>query len=415
MPNSHAENSFNRLCDLVIITLVAVLFTFSPNATSIFLPVEILFLSTFGVRFLIKKSKLSLYTVWSLGLVLIAFISTTYAPDKNAAVRIAVSVIQVAVFGNLVVPYFRDDKRNIQVFLYACMIGAIGLGVRLWFSAPFSQLIAGRLGGTIDINENQVGFFFAIAFLVAFYYGIVEKKVWFIPISFIFAVVSLFSGSKKVVIVILIGLFLFLLLTRKPTFASFSVLILFIGAGIGLLVLSFTWQPLYVVLGSRIEPLLGLLFGGTMDESTSIRWNMMQTGLAMFLENPLMGSGLGAFANAYEYQTYSHNNYIEILVSLGLVGFIWIYGSLLWVLLKSVKVYFSAHRTNLSILAITLLLVLFADDIARVRFYSETSHLFYALCYAAALNHSPQTGIDIPTLLRKVWQWLKHPRVSYKG
>ena len=338
MPESHEVNSFDILCDLVLITLITVLFTFTPNIKSIFLPVEILFLVTFTARFLIRKSKLSLYTVWSLGLVLIAFISTTYAPDKNAAIRITVSIIQVAVFGNLVVPYFRDDKRNIQVFLYACMIGAVGLGIRLWFSAPFSQLIAGRLGGTIDINENQVGFFFAIAFLVAFYYGIVEKKVWFIPISFMFAVVSLFSGSKKAVIVILIGLFLLLLLTRKPTVASFSVLILFIGAGIGLLVLSFSWQPLYVVLGSRIETMFGLLLGGSMDESTSIRWDMMQTGLAMFLENPLLGSGLGAFAKSYVYQTYSHNNYIEILVSLGLIGFIWIYGALLWVLLKSVKV-----------------------------------------------------------------------------
>jgi len=415
MSDSHEVNSFDLLCDFVIIALVAVLFTFSPNAKSIFLPVEILFLSTFGIRFLVRKSKLSLYTVWSLGLILLAFFSTTYAPDKKAAGKIAISLVQVALFGNLIVPYFRDSKRNIHVFLLACMIGAIGLGIRLWFSAPFSQLIAGRLGATIDINENQVGFFFAIAFLVAFYYGIVEKRIWLIPISLVFAVVSFFSGSKKVVIVILIGLFLLVLLTRKPTFASFSVLILFIGAGIGLLVLSLTWQPLYVVLGSRIEPLFGLLFGGPMDESTSIRWNMMQTGWSMFLEKPVFGSGLGAFAHSYIYQTYSHNNYIEILVSLGLVGFIWIYGSLLWVLLKSVKVYFSAHRTNLSILSITLLLVLFADDIARVRFYSETSHLFYALCYAAALSHLPQTGIDIPTLLSKVWQWLKHPSVSLKG
>lgn len=415
MSDSHEVNLFDLLCDFVIIALVAILFAFSPNAKSIFLPVEILFISTFGVRFLVRKSKFSLYTIWSLGLIFLAFFSTMYAPDKKAAVRIAISLVQVALFGNLIVPYFRDAKRNIQVFLYACMIGAVGLGVHLFLSAPFGQLISYRLGGTIDINENQVGFFFAIAFLVAFYYGIVEKKVWFIPISFMFAVVSLFSGSKKAVIVILIGLFLLLLLTRKPTFASFSVMILIIGAEIGLLILSFSWQPLYVVLGSRIETMFGLLLGGSMDESTSIRWDMMQTGLAMFLENPLLGSGLGAFAKSYVYQTYSHNNYIEILVSLGLIGFIWIYGALLWVLLKSVKVYFSAHRTNFSILSITLLLVLFADDIARVRFYSETSHLFYALCYAAALSHLPQTGIDIPTLLNKVWQWLKHPRVSLKG
>lgn len=415
MSDSHEVNSFDLLCDFVLLVFITVLFVFTANTKSLFIPVEVGFIAVFTSRFLLRKSKMSLYTLWSVGLLGLAFISTTYAPDQKEAIRLSISVVQVVLFGNLLIPYFRDDVHNIHVFLHACIVGALGLVVRLWQSAPMEVLFSKRFGETIGVNANYVGFALIIGAVIALFYGVAVRKYGYLLLFLGFAVLSMFSGSRKVVVVLVLGVLLIMLLTRERTIASFLVFIISLGVLTGLVSLSFTWEPLYNVLGKRIETFLKLFSNGNTDGSTSIRLEMIFHGLKMFLQKPLFGWGLSAFATTAGYGYYSHSNYVELLVSLGSVGFLWFYLPLFGVLLGSLKSFFSQNKSPLLVLSITLLLIMFVDDIARIRYESEISHMLYALCYSIAISHLPQTGIDIPTLMSKVWQWLKHPRVSLKG
>lgn len=49
---------------------------------------------------------------------------------------------------------------------------------------------------------------------------------------------------------------------------------------------------------------------------------MMETAWKMFSQKPILGWGWNAFAILAGYGYYCHNNYLEIMVSMGIVGFL---------------------------------------------------------------------------------------------
>jgi O-antigen ligase len=293
------------------------------------------------------------------------------------------------------------------------MFAAFALLVRILVSAPIEQLLSERWGPTVEINANQVGLCLAFGALVALYYGIAEKRYSYLVLMPIFALSSLFSGSRKAIVLILIGGLLLTVLTRKATLSSFLELCVLFLILLGIWMLAFKWDPLYKVLGSRIETFLSFFNNEeTTDGSTSIRFEMIRNGFNLVLQRPLFGHGMASFKEISGYQFYSHNNYIEILVSWGFIGFVWYYGFLAVLFILGVKRFFSSQRTPLLILEIIILIVLVVDDIGRVRFYDEISHILFVLCYAVLLTQVPQEGYDLPSLGKAILGWIRHPRLS---
>ncbi len=79
-------------------------------------------------------------------------------------------------------------------------------------------------------------------------------------------------------------------------------------------------EPLRRMIGQRLLNMVLELLGGNTDGSTSVRMGMLKCGLSMFSQKPIFGWGLGAFTDLGGFETYSHNNYVELLVAVGLVG-----------------------------------------------------------------------------------------------
>lgn len=410
MSISRSVKVFDYICDFVLLLFLAILITLTTNAKRYFVPVEILFMSVFSIRFFIRRSKLSLYTIWSMGFAFLAIISTTYAPDKSAAMRWAVSIVQVVIFGNLIVPYFRDGQRNVHIFLVSYLVSLVALGIRVLLSAPLEQLMSTRLGESIGVNANLMGFLFVIGAHISLYYSIVERKWSVLPIFLLFSVVSLFSGSRRAIFILLVGIvLLFILSSKKPIHI---LLALFVSAlfVIGFVFLSFHWEPLREILGVRIQSLLSIFQGGTGDGSTITRINMVKTGIEMFYQKPIIGWGLHAFTDTTSFATYSHNNYIEVLVTWGIVGFVWYYSFWLFVVMNGIKLLVRLEHSHLISLSVTLLLLFFIDDFGVVRFYNEISHFFLALGFSVIVQPDSDKGIDIPTLLGTLNRWIRHPK-----
>src|SRR5699024_210938 len=97
---------------------------------------------------------------------------------------------------------------------------------------------------------------------------------------------------------------------------------------------------LYNVLGSRIEGLFARFTGeGKVEGSTSRRMHMINSGLNFFKEERLFRHGIDSCRqltrNYVGDYRYSHNNYVELLVSVGVFGTVIYYFGLLSVLKKS--------------------------------------------------------------------------------
>src|SRR5699024_118429 len=157
----------------------------------------------------------------------------------------------------------------------------------------------------------------------------------------LFVFITIFTGSRKALFIFVFSIGFFSLLNKernKFTKLGFiGLLLILIGY------VSLNNPFLYNVLGSRIEGFFANFTGrGEIDASTNTRMNMINTGLDFFKEKPLFGHGIDSFRQLYfnyvgDYR-YSHNNYIELLVSVGVFGTVIYYLGLLSILKKTFNI-----------------------------------------------------------------------------
>ncbi|WP_172635073.1 ATP-grasp fold amidoligase family protein [Sphaerochaeta pleomorpha] len=315
------------------------------------------------------------------------------------------------IFANLLIAYILESERNYRFFLNCLFFATFVVVVRLVIKTPFQDFVTRRLGETIAINANTVGYLFSMTGLVALYRFLDAKK-WYFGIIFIaFSFLSLFSGSGKMIAILIIGSVLLFFLTRKNlqrSFLSFGIVAFLI---ISVLYLSMKWEPLYRICGRQIETFFVYPTEGQSGSSTSIRMEMMVRGWEMFKEKPFFGWGYGAFTNVGGFSVYAHNNYIELLVSLGIVGTLWYYLLPLLLLAKGLKMFFMRRMQNGTILSVTLLLVMLVDNLGRVTFNEELPTILLALCYVGVARRDANSGKSLEHIFRKAKEWVSSPRL----
>jgi O-antigen ligase len=131
--------------------------------------------------------------------------------------------------------------------------------------------------------------------------------------------------------------------------------------------------------------------------SADVRFNINRDGLGMFLKKPVLGWGLGAFPVVYpQFRTFytnffvneAHNDYLQLLVEMGLLGF----GTMLWFLLtlysralKKIRNWtseMSGATTLACVLGLSGILVHSVFDFNLQ--IPANAALFYVLCTVAA-------------------------------
>ena len=170
-----------------------------------------------------------------------------------------------------------------------------------------------RMGDLIG-NQNTYGLVFANAALVALYYFFFNNEKRYILLAGLFIFFGLSSGSKKVVFLLILGLF-FLILSKYGVRKLFKAIVY---SSVSLLL---GWIIIHLPIFSTILERLESYLSVTGNISDNIRAELIRYGFELFYENPLFGYGLNNYQLFHWSGLYSHNNYIEVLVSLGIIGF----------------------------------------------------------------------------------------------
>lgn len=123
----------------------------------------------------------------------------------------------------------------------------------------------------------------------------------------------------------------------------------------------------YLTNVTAVERSLQIVDGS--ETSFDIRRSMITQGLQLWEDNPLLGYGLESFSSLSVYGTYSHNNYVEILVAGGLVAFLLFYYIHITIF-KNSFLFPTRHRISVWFILGSLLFV----DFAAVTF-SEKSQM----------------------------------------
>ena len=101
--------------------------------------------------------------------------------------------------------------------------------------------------------------------------------------------------------------------------------------------------------------------------------------MEIFLLNPWVGYGLNSF-RYFVARTYSHNNFIEILISGGIIAFVLYYANYVITL---VLLYLKTRNKNpIMILMFTVVLVMLFMEYGVVTYYSRFYHNILILAIA---------------------------------
>ncbi len=115
----------------------------------------------------------------------------------------------------------------------------------------------------------------------------------------------------------------------------------------------------------RLSNVFNTLSGHDMEKSTLERKEYIERGLEMFSNHPFGGIGIDTFR--YYYGGYSHNNFVELLLGVGLTGEILYYSIFIFLFIKIYHV--GLFNLKLYLAAITGAILLI--DMASVSYYDK--------------------------------------------
>lgn len=265
-----------------------------------------------------------------------------------------------------------EDYYN-AMYLAGICLGVYSLYLYGGISGFLTIMNTGHRMGELVGNQNTYGLAFANAALVAFYYYFFNNEKRHIVLAVILIFFGFSSGSKKVAFLLLIGLF-FLILAKYGIRKLFKVILYsFVSLLIG-------WVFIHLPIFSTILERLELYMSVSGNSSDNLRAELIRYGLELFSENPLLGYGLNNYQLFHWSGLYSHNNYIEVLVSLGIIGFIVYY----LIFIKSAIVLFRKRKClkPIHFLLAFSILSSFIFGYGMVQFYSKGIWIFMGVMLA---------------------------------
>lgn len=282
--------------------------------------------------------------------------------------------------------WYLKDKQRIEIFMKA-------LGLAGMIAAIYSIINSSFLQGvrTTDVigNANTMAAYLSYAALISLYYFFKEENskffylVSYIAISF----AILITGSRMGFIMLLTGTFFTYLIfnsINKENMFKFFLKVIFI---IFILYLFYVFTQkntlLYSILGIRIQSLIEIITGqesSISENSTFERIEMSKLAFKVFCQYPLQGCGLGGIAHYIKeyitgYYTFCHNNYMELLSGVGILGFSCYYANYINIIknLRKVKV---LELTKFSKIMVFELLI---SHFFLVQYYYKFEYIYLAL------------------------------------
>jgi len=245
------------------------------------------------------------------------------------------------------------------------------------------ELFSGRLGTNISFNilgreirynANSIAIVTGVSFLILIY-QFYKTKNKFILLTLPWLLLTiLLTGSRKGFLLIFIGTPLLILLFNPKNKLRNGIVGIIITAFLYWLVMNIPF--LYNILGYRLEAITGILTDAELEEaSMNTRHLLTKRGWEYFLSSIWEGYGLDNFRNLPgSYGTYSHNNYIELMVSGGLPAIFFFYSIRFIVLFR---LFLLRNRDQMIKLLFVITLLMLILDYGLVSYFERIYLLYF--------------------------------------
>lgn len=317
-----------------------------------------------------------------------AGVSSLWAMEMSDSITMMTTLFSIVLCFFPIYTYYRDCG-TVEHLVSAIKWGAVVVSVYTISFYGLDTLISSARASNLRLendfaNANTLGLCASVGIMLQFWQLMFKRsKKWeafaFIPLILVVGA----SQSRKSVLFVVAGVFFLIFLRykdeKKPLKTVFAVVFAFVVAVV--IVYLASRMEMFAGLAQRTQKLLNSFTGsGKVDRSTQLRNAMKDLGIEWWLKNPIFGIGVAnphILANQYlGYNTYLHNNYVELLCGGGIVGLLLYYSMHIYCITRLVR--FRKVDEPLFALMITWCFIILMMDYGKVSYYSKVD-VFYLM------------------------------------
>lgn len=355
----------------------------------------------FVMQLVVYGGKLNLniskYKLWEALFLTTCIISIVYSINRNDSINEIKTLIILAI----VMIYIESELKDYYSIEKIMMLYVIGIGITLFYVSltqdmtKFQLAIIGE-GDTGRWNGNDIGMNAAVVAVMILYLFPRAKnfcmKACYLSISAISLYLMYWMGSRKTIVFFVLGMCGVILLKKPKKMVRNLIIVVCIMAVSWNLVMEV--PSLYKNVGWRLEALTASVTGrGKIDSSTLLREKYIKVGTKAFKKSPIIGYGVNTYReiNKVEtgHHTYSHNNFIEVAVGLGIIGLLAYYWIYLYLIARYIKLFIRKKVNFLMSILFVLCALYLVTQVGLVTYESLVQWILLLLLFKA-MDLNPQ-------------------------
>lgn len=324
-----------------------------------------------------------------------AFFSALWAWDASDAVGKGISTAEILIFMSILYNHFSkfDDVERlydvIKIGSYIVVLYSI-----YYYGIDFIRMMvaSGRRLENSYINVNSLGMLAATGVVIQVNQIFRKRKIDFFALGAIPSVIMIAATqSRKALLILAFGIFasMFLEGTNKKKIlnklASAIGIIVLCSIGIWFLLS----LPMFAGVLKRMQGVIAMVTGeGSLGRSAETRASMIEIGMRQFAKTPIGGIGIGCphilARNKLSFDAYLHNNYVELLVGGGILGFAIYYGIYVCLFLNLWK--YRKKKSNTYNLTLILIASQLVVDYGAVTCYEKYMFFYFMVFFLEIKN-----------------------------
>ncbi len=359
---------------------------------------EIILLIFLGIEFLKiiknRKMKFCVPIILMFFFALFCLLSSFWSIDPNITLIDArtqiILVIFVLISYNFFINIDNGAKKLLKIIMYAGLIFSFYIIIYYGVKNYIDMLIKGIRVGTELNNVNTIGLQTSISVIIAIFFALYENNKKYFLVTILPLIVSLGTGSRKVLITLVLGTVLLFLLNRNKKFniknATKKIIYFVILVGI---FFAISQTQIFSTIFSRFQSAINMFTeNGVVDGSARTRKLLIDLGIEQFKKTPFFGIGMGnaKYLSLYVIgeKMYLHNNYVELLSSVGIFGFLIYYSTYVYIIIYCLK--FLKQKNPYINIVLVIFLVNLVLEFAMVSYYSKNTRIYILLAIVTLHN-----------------------------
>ena len=383
----------NLLIRFLTAVLIVSFFAFSDYSNFVY-PIKVI--AVIGLLLKTGSIRLNGHLQWILVFFAFSALSFFWAGNRDSVLFYLAWFLQAALIAYAIGNSIRNEK-DFDFVLKAMLAGGLILSIRVIGSTSPADLGTFRLGTNMGFNSNEMALKLAICSIVSLYFFREQtnkwKKLFFVCTAALAIITVLFSESRKGILMVIAGSFLYLLLSSKNARKLLRNTVIVILCLFVIYELMTRIEFLYQAFGHRFLLLFDIFEEDAyVGNSIVNRQNAVALGISAFWEKPFFGYGFGNFQRATGLHYYAHNNFVELLVDLGLIGFSIYYCFYVNVFVRLINA--MKKKKKKAALFLSMLCVIVVIEYGLVSFNSDYVQMVIMLGYYASILKTDNNESD---------------------